>query len=111
MKRIARLVVCLLAVVTWLCCVSVAGAVDVTTRAFDNNRSGWNKAETTFTSKNLATLHLTRTFAVDEKVEAQPLVLGNVLFVFTMNNTVYRFDVDTGALLGSRTLADRKSVV
>jgi hypothetical protein len=79
--------------------------VDVTTRAFDNDRSGWNKAETTFTSKNLGSLHLTRSFAVDEKVEAQPLILGNVLFVFTMNNTVYRFDVNTGAQLSSRTLA------
>jgi hypothetical protein len=89
-----------------LCGVSAARAVDVTTRAFDNNRSGWNSSETIFTSGNLGTLHLTRTFAVDEKVEAQPLVVGNVLYVFTMNNSVYRFDVDTGALLNSRTLAN-----
>jgi hypothetical protein len=103
MQSLARSIVWSLAV-AWLCGVSAAGAVDVTTRAFDNNRSGWNNAEKTFTNSNLATLHLLRTFAVDEKVEAQPLVLGNVLFVFTMNNTVYRFDVNTGALLGSRTL-------
>ena len=94
---------------SWLLCaafayVSPAKAVDVTTRSFDNNRSGWNGLETVFTNTNLGTLHLTRTFPVDEKVEAQPLLLGNVLFVFTMNNTVYRFDVTTGALLGSRTL-------
>ena len=104
MQRISRVLVWSLAA-AWLCCASAAGAVDVTTRAFDNNRSGWNSAETTFTNSNLGTLHLTRTFPVDEKVEAQPLILGNVLFVFTMNNTVYRFDVNTGALLNSRTLA------
>ncbi|HET9957245.1 MAG TPA: hypothetical protein VFQ61_22260 [Polyangiaceae bacterium] len=83
-----------------------ASAVDVTTRAFDNNRSGWNGAETTFKNNNLATLHLLRTFNVDEKVEAQPLVYGNALYVFSMNNTVYRFDVNTGALLNSRHLAE-----
>ena len=104
MQSVARSIVWSLAV-AWMCGAPAAGAVDVTTRAFDNNRSGWNNAEKTFTSGNLATLHLLRSLAVDEKVEAQPLVLGNVLFVFTMNNTVYRFDVNTGALLGSRTLA------
>ena len=92
--------------ISCLFCVSIARAVDVTTRAFDNGRSGWNGAETTFKNNNLGTLHLLRTFNVDEKVEAQPLVLGNALYVFTMNNTVYRFDVNTGALLNSRHLAE-----
>jgi hypothetical protein len=104
MQRLLRLIVWSLAV-AGLCCVSAAVAGDVTTRAFDNNRSGWNSGETTFTSTNLGSLHLTRAFNVDEKVEAQPLIVGNVLFVFTMNNTVYRFDVNTGALLNSRNLA------
>jgi hypothetical protein len=103
MSRISRMFGWLLTA-AWLCSVSNARAVDVTTRAFDNNRSGWNSAETVLNSHNLGTLHLTRTFAVDEKVEAQPLVLGKVLFVFTMNNSVYRFDVDTGAQLSKRTL-------
>jgi hypothetical protein len=77
--------------------------VNVTTRAFDNNRSGWNNQETTFTNGNMGTLHLVRTYNVDEKVEAQPLVWGTWLYIFTMNNSVYRFDVNTGALLASRT--------
>lgn len=104
MQRVLRLIAGSLAV-AWMFCVSAAMGVDVTTRAFDNNRSGWNDAETTFTSNNLGTLHLTRTFKVDEKVEAQPLIVGNVLYVFTMNNSVYRFDVNTGALLTQRNLA------
>ena len=74
MSRTPRLCAFALAA-TCLCAVSGARAVDVTTRAFDNNRSGWNSAETTFKNNNLGTLHLTRTFDVDEKVEAQPLVL------------------------------------
>jgi hypothetical protein len=105
MQRLSRRLAWLPAF-SWFCAASVASAVDVTTRAFDNNRSGWNNAETTFTNTNLGTLHLLRTFTVDDKVEAQPLVLGNVLFVFTMNNTVYRFDATTGALLNSRHLAE-----
>jgi hypothetical protein len=105
MQRLPRICVWALLTASGLCTVSTARAVDVTTRAFDNNRSGWNSSETTFTNGNLGTLHLTRTFAVDEKVEAQPLILGNVLYVFSMNNTVYRFDATSGALLTSRTLA------
>jgi hypothetical protein len=102
--RMQRISLSVVLVASWLGVASEARATDVTTRAFDNNRSGWNSAETIFTSKNLGTLHLIRTFAVDEKVEAQPLVLGNVLYVFSMNNTVYRFDATTGVELTARTL-------
>lgn len=105
MQRMPRLLFSLVAVAFFVSA-SAARAVDVTTRAFDNGRSGWNSSETTFKNNNLGTLHLLRTFGVDEKVEAQPLVLGNVLYVFTMNNTVYRFDVTSGALLNSRHLAE-----
>jgi hypothetical protein len=104
MPRISPNAISALLAASWLGVVSEGRATDVTTRAFDNNRSGWNSAETTFTSKNIGTLHLIRTLAVDEKVEAQPLVLGNALYVFSMNNTVYRFDVTTGAQLKARTL-------
>jgi hypothetical protein len=38
--------------ISCLFCVSIARAVDVTTRAFDNGRSGWNGAETTFKNNN-----------------------------------------------------------
>jgi len=104
MHRISRILLWSL-VPAWLCCVSAAGAVDVTTRAFDNNRSGWNDKETTFTASNLGTLHLIRSLPVDGRVDAQPLVVGNVLYVFTMNNTVYRFDTKTGVELKKRHLA------
>lgn len=104
MHRISRILLWLL-VPSWLCCVSTAAAVDVTTRAFDNDRSGWNNAEKTLTASNLGSFHLLRSFPVDGRIDAQPLVVGNVLFVATMNNTVYRFDVNSGAELKKRHLA------
>jgi hypothetical protein len=83
----------------------VPGQIDITTRAYDNDRSGWNANETTFTPTSLGTLHVVRTYNVDEKVEAQPLTWGNALYIFTMNNSIYRFDTTNGALLSSRNLA------
>jgi hypothetical protein len=104
MQRASRIGFCTLLAASWLATAARAGAVNVTTRNFDNNRSGWNNAETKLTAGNLGTLHHSRSFLVDEKVEAQPLVFGKALFVFTMNNSVYRFDVNTGAQIGFRTL-------
>jgi hypothetical protein len=37
-----------------------------------------------------------REFIVDEKIDVSPLVVGNKLYVFTMTNTAYVFDVNTG---------------
>ena len=84
--------------------VSSVRAFDVTTAGVDNNRTGWNKSETTLTANNLATLHKTREFLVDEKIDVSPLVVGNTLYVFTMSNTVFAFDVNTGTKLFQRQL-------
>ena len=46
-----------------------------------------------------------RDFTVDEKIDVSPLVVGDKLYVFTMTNTAYVFDVNTGAELVKRQLA------
>jgi hypothetical protein len=46
-----------------------------------------------------------REFVVDEKIDVSPLVAGNKLYVFTMTNTAFVFDVETGAQLAARQLA------
>ena len=43
---------------------------------------------------------------MDEKVDVTPLVVGSKLYVFTMANTAYIFDINTGAqLVAPRQLA------
>ena len=78
---------------------AAAHAVDVTTVGFDNTREGWNRFETVLTPANVPHLKKIREFPVDEKVDVTPLVVGNRLYVFTMSNTAYIFDVNTGAQL------------
>jgi hypothetical protein len=82
-----------------------AYAVDVWTVGVDNTRQGWNKFETVLTPANVRNLKKTREFAVDEKIDVSPLVVGNKLYVFTMKTTAYVFDVNTGAELHKRQLA------
>lgn len=85
--------------------VSEASAIDVPTVGIDNTRQGWNKAETVLTHANVSRLKKTREFLVDEKIDVSPLIVGNSLYVFTMSNTAYVFDVNTGAQLAKRQLA------
>jgi hypothetical protein len=85
--------------------VSPVHAVDVSTVGVDNSRQGWNKFETVLTPASVPKLRKIREFAVDEKVDVSPLVVGNKLYVFTMKNTAYVFDVNTGAELAKRALA------
>jgi hypothetical protein len=79
--------------------------VDVWTVGVNNSRQGWNKFETVLTPANVPKLKKIREFIVDEKVDVTPLVVGNRLYVFTMANTAYVFDVNTGAELAKRQLA------
>jgi len=53
--------------------------------------------ETILTPANVPRLKKIREFAVDEKIDVSPLVVGDRLYVFTMTNTAYVFDVNTGA--------------
>ena len=84
---------------------SLAQAVDIWTVGVNNTRQGWNRFETVLTAANVPRLKKIREFAVDEKIDVSPLVVGDKLYVFTMTNTAYVFDVNTGAELAKRQLA------
>lgn len=88
------------------------GAFNVLTRAYGNERSGANLAETALKPSNINRSQFGKLFElpVDDEVYAQPLyassvsVAGtarNVVYVATVNNTVYAFDADNGAALWS----------
>ena len=82
-----------------------AHAVDIWTVGVDNTRQGWNRSETILNAANVPRLNKIRDFAVDEKIDVSPLVVGDKLYVFTMSNTAYVFDVNTGNLIRKRPLA------
>jgi hypothetical protein len=87
------------ALVVWaaILSASLVQAVDVWTVGVNNTRQGWNRFETVLTVANVAKLRKIREFAVDDKIDVTPLVVGDRLYVFTMTNTAYIFDVNTGA--------------
>jgi hypothetical protein len=86
----------------------------VTTYHYDNNRTGWNPAETVLTPANVtaSTFGLLYSVPLDDQVDAQPLFVpgvnitaGNfqgvhdVVYVVTENNSVYAIDSHTGTVL------------
>lgn len=85
--------------------VALAHAVDVWTVGVNNTRQGWNRFETVLTPANVPHLRKLREFAVDEKIDVTPLIVGDKLYVCSMTNTVFVFDVNTGAELVRRQLA------
>ena len=94
-----------LVLIAALASAALVQAVDVWTVGVNNTRQGWNKFETVLTAANVPKLRKIREFMVDEKIDVTPLVVGNKLYVFTMTNTAYVFDVNTGAQLAIRQLA------
>ena len=87
--------------------------VSVLTQHNDNTRAGWNDNETVLTTSNVNQQQFGLLFnlVVDDEVYAQPLVLGNVaigsehrnvVYVATVNNTLYAFDGDDGRLYWSK---------
>jgi hypothetical protein len=72
-------------------------------------RTGWNSNETVLTPTNLANFNLLTSVALDEQVDAQPLLVPgvtvphqgthDVLYVATANNTIYALDATTGNTL------------
>src|SRR5688572_9411678 len=94
-----------LAVIGLLASASLLQAVDVWTVGVNNTRQGWNKFETVLTPATVPKLKKLREFPVDEKIDVTPLVVGNKLYVFTMTNTAFVFDVNSGAELAKRQLA------
>ena len=84
-------------------------SVSVLTQHNDNTRAGWNDNETALTTSNVNVQHFGAVFnlPVDDQVYAQPLVVGNVaidnshrnvVYVATVNNTLYAYDGDDGRL-------------
>jgi len=81
-------------------------SVDVMTYHYDNGRSGQNLNETALTLTNVNSTKFGKLgeFAVDGKVDGQPLYLSqvtiggqnkNVLYVVTEHGSVYAFDADS----------------
>src|SRR3989442_9873634 len=84
-------------------------SVSVLTQHNDNTRSGWNDNETALTTSNVNVQQFGAVFtlSVDDQVYAQPLVVGhvfigngyhNVVYIATVNNTLYAYDGDNGTL-------------
>ncbi len=84
-------------------------SVSVLTQHNDNTRSGWNDNEIALTTSNVNVQQFGAVFTltVDDQVYAQPLVVGhvligsfyhNVVYIATVNNTLYAFDGDNGRL-------------
>jgi hypothetical protein len=95
--------------------VFAAGQTAVTTYHNDNLRTGWNPNETTLTPANVkkGVFGLQHTVALDDQVDAQPLVVPGVMittgqfegtvhdvaYIASESNTVYAIDVHTGTVL------------
>jgi hypothetical protein len=105
MTRLLRASVLVLTTTAGLVSDANAQGMNIWTVGVDNTRQGWNKFETVLTPANVPKLKKIREFTVDEKIDVSPLVVANKLYVFTMTNTAYVFDVNTGAELTKRQLA------
>ena len=81
----------------------------VPTYHYDTQRTGWNANETTLTATSFpSTFGLLHTVALDDQVDAQPLLVPgltiaggthDVVYVVTESNTVYAIDASSGAIL------------
>jgi hypothetical protein len=83
--------------------------ISVVTQHNDNTRAGLNNQELKLTTSNVNPTQFGKLFSlpVDDQVYAQPLMVGNlsigsanhnVVFIATVNNSVYAFDGDNGSL-------------
>ena len=79
---------------------------NVVTYHGDNLRTGWNKTETQLSPRTVgpATFGLLHTVALDEQIDAQPLVFNNVVYAVTANDTVYAINPSSGQILASLSL-------
>jgi hypothetical protein len=91
-----------------------AASVSVVTHHYNTLRTGWNDAEQTLSASQFpSTFGLLQNVAIDDQVDAQPLVMPaqqiaggvhDVVYVASEGNTVYAIDADTGAVLVQRNL-------
>jgi len=95
-----------------LCAVGLAWAgapIAVITYHYDTFRTGWNTQEYTLSASGFpANFGVLATVALDDQVDAQPLLVPgetiagavhNVVYVVTENNSVYALDAASGAIL------------
>src|SRR5579863_7717081 len=104
--------VCLTALLA-ACTIASASAQDVTTYHNDNARTGQNLGESILTPANVNVNQFAKLYAASETLDswaaAQPLYMPNVaipgqgvhnvVYVATLNNSVYAFDADSGQQL------------
>ena len=98
---------------------SVASKLVVATYHYDNQRTGWNRNETTLTPANVGSTSfgVLAQVELDDQVDAQPLIVPNqqitggptpgtyqVVYVATEANTIYAIRASNGAVLLSRNL-------
>src|SRR5207253_5220573 len=87
----------------------VKAQVSVLTQHNDLKRTGWNANETALNQNNVNPSSFGKLISrkVDDQVYAQPLVVSNlningkvrnVVFVVTLNNTLYAFDADDASV-------------
>ena len=76
----------------------LSAQTNVLTYRNDNMRTGQNLTETHLTPANVKSASFGKLFSfpVDGKVDAQPLVVRNVVFAATEHDSVYAFDAVTG---------------
>jgi hypothetical protein len=90
-------------------------AAEVTTYHYNMERTGWNERETTLTPSAVkaGSFGQLRSVALDEQVDAQPLIMSDmsvsgqpqdVVYVVTENDTVYAIDASEGVVLQKRKL-------
>jgi F5/8 type C domain/Secretion system C-terminal sorting domain/Fibronectin type III domain len=88
---------------------TLCAQTDVLTQHNDLARTGWNNTETTLLPTNVSSSSFGLLFnrSVDDQVYAQPLVATgiqvggtpkNIVYVATVNNSVYAYDADDGSV-------------
>jgi hypothetical protein len=106
-----------LALMVFICASALlaTGQTAVTTYHYDNFRTGWNRNESVLTPANVkkSSFGLLHSVALDDQVDAQPLVVPGVIitagqyqgtthdvvYVPTEHNTIYAIDAHTGTVL------------
>ncbi len=95
---------------TLLCVPAAPAQVSVLTEKYDNTRDGHNLSETLLSSANVSSSQFGKlsTYNVDGYIQAQPLYMygltinggtHNVVFITTLNDSVYAIDADSNTLL------------
>lgn len=98
---------CLLLLLLCITVLTSKAQTDVLTQHNDLSRTGWYAHETALNTKNVKAGSFGKLFSrtVDDQIYAQPLVMRgvpvpnvgkrNIVFVATVNNTIYAFDADS----------------